>query len=122
VANTSCTGRQVLKAFEPRNQSLLGATQAVATSLTLGHPLKAATMFKLFLFLAALPVIQWIADAVKAALPLGSSAVWCWPFFVHYLLTLVLFMAYDNEPFKKAFGAAFALTWLVRTFYLFKRL
>jgi hypothetical protein len=122
MANIICIGQQVLKTFEPRNQSFLGATQVVAVGLTLGLPFTAATMFKLFLFLAALPVIQWIADAVKAALTHGSSAWWCWPFFVQYVLTLVLFMAYDNEPFRKAFGAAFTLTWLVRTFYLFKRL
>ena len=79
-------------------------------------------MLKLFFFVAALPIIQWIADAIKASFPLGTTARRLWPFAVHYLLTLALFVGYDHEPISKAFGAAFTLTWLVRTFYLFKRL
>lgn len=79
-------------------------------------------MFKLFVFVAALPVIQWVADALKAALPHGGAARWAWPFLVHYLLNLSLLAGFDHEPLKQAFGAAFVLTWLVRTFYLLKRL
>lgn len=78
-------------------------------------------MFKLMVLLGLLASSQAVADCIQAALQPNVVRAWCWAVAAQVAMCCLALMVLGDASFRSAFGGAAGVTYVIRSYFMFKR-